>query len=67
MKPIVTRLVAGAIATAPLLRAQTVSNAQFVNGIAVAGNTLDQSEGSVCDRRVGMFSGLFYDPLRGEW
>ena len=67
MKPIVTLLVAGAIATAPLLRAQTVSNAQFVNGIAVAGNTLDQSVGSVFDRRVGMFSGLFYDPLRGEW
>jgi hypothetical protein len=46
---------------------QSVSNASFVNGIAVAASTLDKSTGSDFDRRVGMFSGLFYDPMRGEW
>ncbi len=67
MKQLVSLLAAGAVAFAAPLGAQTVSNAQFVNGITVAGNTLDRSSGSTFDRRVGMFSGLFYDPLRGEW
>jgi hypothetical protein len=47
--------------------AQSVSNTQFVNGITIAGNTQDRSSGNAFDRRVGFFSGLFYDPLRNEW
>ncbi len=60
-------LATAALAVATTAHAQTVRNAQFVNGLAIAGNTLDKSTGSAFDRRVGMFSGLFYDPLRGEW
>jgi hypothetical protein len=60
-------LLAVTIALVSHAHAQTVSNAQFVNGITVAGNTQDRSSGSAFDRRVGFFSGLFYDPLRNEW
>jgi hypothetical protein len=67
MKRIVPALAVGLLAAAAPAQSQTASNAQFVNGIAIAGTTLDQSTGSAFDRRVGMFSGLFYDPLRGEW
>ncbi|MCC7052057.1 MAG: esterase-like activity of phytase family protein [Gemmatimonadaceae bacterium] len=67
MKPLAALLTATLVATATPAPAQTVSNAQFVNGIAVAATTLDNSAGSAFDRRVGMFSGLFYDPMRGEW
>lgn len=67
MKQIAAVLAAGAVACAASVDAQSVSNAQFVNGITVSASTLDQSTGSAFDRRVGMFSGLFYDPLRGEW
>ncbi len=66
MKQIAAVFTAGVVALASA-QAQTVSNATFTNGITVAANTLDQSTGSAFDRRVGMFSGLFYDPLRGEW
>ena len=63
-----TAIVTAALAmVATAAHSQTVRNAQFVNGLAIAGNTLDKSTGSAFDRRVGMFSGLFYDPLRGEW
>ena len=47
--------------------AQVASNASFVNGLTIAANTQDQSSGSAFDRRVGFFSGLFYDPIRGDW
>lgn len=67
MKQIAAVLAAGVVACAASADAQSVSNAQFVNGITVSASTLDQSTGSAFDRRVGMFSGLFYDPLRGEW
>ncbi len=67
MKRLTAVFTAGLVAIATTASAQTVSNAQFVNGITVAANTLDKSAGSDFDRRVGMFSGLFYDPLRGEW
>ncbi len=67
MKQLAALFTAGVVAFSATAQAQTVSNATFVNGIAVAGNTLDKSSGSEFDRRVGMFSGLFYDPLRGEW
>ena len=60
-------LTTAALAFAATAHAQTVRNAQFVNGLAISGTTLDRSTGSAFDRRVGMFSGLFYDPLRGDW
>lgn len=60
-------LPAALLALAVTAQAQTASNAQFVNGIAIAANTLDKSAGSDFDRRVGFFSGLFYDPIRGDW
>ena len=66
MKQFVTAIAAAAFCSAGVA-AQTVSNAQFVNGLTVSASTLDLSSGSAFDRRVGMFSGLFYDPLRGEW
>ena len=47
--------------------AQTLSNATFVNGIAIPGSTLDLSVGTAVDRRVGFFSDIYYDPNRNEW
>lgn len=47
--------------------AQSFSNAQFVNGLALPGSLLDLSSGTDFDRRVGFFSDLYYDPLRSEW
>ena len=67
MKQIAAVIIAGIVAFSSSATAQTARNAQFVNGITIAGSTLDRSTGSAFDRRHGMFSGLFYDPLRGEW
>ena len=67
MKQIAAVIIAGVVAFSSSATAQTARNAQFVNGITIAGSTLDRSTGTVFDRRHGMFSGLFYDPLRGEW
>ena len=67
MKTFASFVTVGLVAVAMTAQAQTVSNASFVNGMTVAANTLDKSTGTDFDRRVGMFSGLFYDPLRGEW
>jgi hypothetical protein len=42
--------------------------ADFVNGLALPGNLLDQSGGTtVNDGRVGYFSDLLYDAKRGQW
>ncbi|MGZ8379059.1 MAG: esterase-like activity of phytase family protein [Gemmatirosa sp.] len=63
-------LVAAAVAVATLAdpaHAQTVGATQFVNGIAIAGDTPDLSTGSVFDRRLGFFSDLYYDSVRNEW
>lgn len=69
-----TRIVAArslvAAACAALLgiaQAQTFGNAQFVNGLALPGNSLDLSSGSDFDRRVGFFSDIYFDPNRNEW
>lgn len=67
MNQIAAVFTAGVVAISASANAQTVSNAQFVNGITVSGSTLDKSSGSDFDRRVGMFSGLYYDPNRSEW
>jgi hypothetical protein len=40
----------------------------FVNGVVVAGSTLDATRGSgAAAGRFGQFSDLYYDPIRGEW
>ena len=66
MRQFLSLLTAGAVAVSAA-QAQTVTNVSFVNGITVAANTLDLTTGSTVDRRFGMFSGLFYDPIRGDW
>ena len=47
--------------------AQTVSGVSFINGITIAGGTLDTSTGSDFDRRVGFFSDAHHDRNRNEW
>jgi hypothetical protein len=47
--------------------AQTLSNASFVNGLALDGAATDLSAGSNFDRRIGYFSDIYYDPNRKEW
>ena len=40
----------------------------FVNGLAVDGDLLDASGGSLInDGRMGFFSDIYYDAARGEW
>ncbi len=56
-----------AIASASAAAATSVSNVSFINGITIAGNTLDLSSGSDFDRRVGFFSDIYYDRARNEW
>lgn len=56
-----------AIASASAVAATSVTNVSFVNGIAIAGNSLDLSSGSDFDRRVGFFSDIYYDRNRNEW
>ena len=67
MTPVRTSFVlAVALALAPLLHAQTLSNISYVNGIAVPGSTLDLAGGSTFNR-LGMFSDLYYDRNQNEW
>jgi hypothetical protein len=47
--------------------AQVLSDAQFVNGLALSGGSLDLSGGRDFDRRVGFFSDIYFDPNRNEW
>ena len=47
--------------------AQSLSNGSFVNGISIAGDSLDLSSGSDFDRRVGFFSDLYYDRASNAW
>ena len=55
------------VASASAVAATSVSNASFVNGIAISGSLLDLSTGSDFDRRVGFFSDIYYDRNRNEW
>jgi len=48
-------------------QAGVVGAATFVNGIAIDATTQDLSSGTAVERRVGMFSDLYYDNLRNEW
>jgi hypothetical protein len=47
--------------------AQSFSNAQFVNGLAIPGGLTDLGGGSAFDSRVGFFSDIYFDPNRNEW
>ena len=47
--------------------AQSLSNASFVNGITIAGDSLDLTSGSAFDRRVGFFSDIYYDRSSNAW
>ena len=47
--------------------AQSVSGANFVNGLALPAGTLDLSAGTDVERRLGFFSDLYYDRRRNEW
>jgi hypothetical protein len=47
--------------------AQNVSNAMFVNGLALDGALLDKSVGSNFDRRVGFFSDIYFDAGSNSW
>jgi hypothetical protein len=47
--------------------AQSVSNAMFVNGLALDGALLDKSVGSNFDRRVGFFSDIYYEAGTNSW
>jgi len=60
-------LAVAALGLAVAAHAQTVTGATFVNGLALDGGLLDRTSGSNFDRRVGFFSGLFYDRIRGDW
>ena len=55
------------LAGASAIAATSVSNASFVNGLAIPGSLLDLSTGSDFDRRVGFFSDIYYDRNRNEW
>ena len=48
-------------------QAGVISSTAFVNGLALDGGMLDKSSGSDASRRVGFFSDLYYDNLRGQW
>jgi hypothetical protein len=63
-------LAAAALATtlaAAPASAQSVGTVNFVNGLTIAGDSLDLSSGSSFDRRVGFFSDIYYDRSRNEW
>jgi hypothetical protein len=47
--------------------AQSVSNVQFVNGLALPGNLTDLSGDTGVNGRVGYFSDIYYDRNRNEW
>ena len=64
-------LAAAALSAAALISlnasAQSLSNAQFVNGLALDGALLDKSVGSNFDRRVGYFSDIYFEANSNSW
>ena len=68
LKPTIQAAVLALLAaTAATVHAGVVGSTAFVNGLALDGGLLDKSTGSDTARRVGYFSDLYYDNLRGEW
>ena len=63
---LVTILVGATLAAAPAPAA--LAAPQFVNGLALPGDMLDESKGTDANTgRVGYFSDIYYDPNRDEW
>ena len=64
-------LAAAALSAASLIglnaSAQSLSNAQFVNGLTLDGGLLDKSVGTNFDRRVGFFSDIYYEANSNSW
>jgi MYXO-CTERM domain-containing protein len=56
-----------ALASSLPAAAQSLTNVAFVNGLAIAGASLDLSTGSAFDRRVGFFSDIYYDRANNAW
>jgi hypothetical protein len=60
-------LILAALSTAAV-SASSWAAPEFVNGLAIEGQTLDASGGTlVNDGRLGFFSDLYYDAKRDEW
>lgn len=55
------------VVAAASLSAQTVTNVQYVNGLAVPGNTEGLAGLNSTYNRLGMFSDIYYDRNRDEW
>jgi hypothetical protein len=59
---------ASAVAALSISMASVQAAPVFVNGLAVDGDLLDASGGTlVNDGRMGFFSDIYYDAARGEW
>ena len=63
---LVTILIGAALAAAPAPAA--LAAPEFVNGLALPGDMLDESKGTDANTgRVGFFSDIYYDPQAEEW
>ena len=63
---LVTILIGAALAAAPTPAA--LAAPQFVNGLALPGDMLDESKGTDANTgRVGFFSDIYYDAKRKHW
>lgn len=60
-------LVATAAGAVWLSASTALATPAFVNGLAIAGDTLDLSGETGITGRLGFFSDLYYDPNRNEW
>lgn len=50
-----------------LIAPQALANPAYVNTLLVPGNTADVSGDTGVNGRLGMFSDIYYDPLRNQW
>ena len=63
---LVTILIGAALAAAPAPAA--LAAPEFVNGLTLPGDMLDESKGTEANTgRVGFFSDIYYDAKRNEW
>src|SRR4029453_5345259 len=63
---LVTILIGATLATAPAPAA--LAAPEFVNGLALPGDMLDESKGTDANTgRVGFFSDIYYDVKRKHW
>lgn len=63
-----TPIASAVLALSSLFAVTAHAEPEFVNGLALAGTTLDASGGTlVNDGRLGFFSDIYYDAARNEW